>query len=256
MIENNTIIDQEKLQIIQKPEVNLVDLTLQGEEHVDVSSLSGEELRIKALDLRRTINTAAIDLAEVLHEMYQSEKWREFEVFDTFAQYVEAELEIGYRSAMYSIKIVASLKTHNIPMEQARQLGWSKLRSLLPHITSKNAISLLEMASTRSVREIQTELKDSGVVTPATPETTKINFNCSPSEASVIFDTLDSVKQKLNTESMSSALEFLCQEYLMAEDGDTSRVSIENIITFCERNYGVTLVISEGSQQEVGEMVE
>jgi len=244
-----------KLEISRAAGTHLVTASLREEELVDVGSMSGEELRTKALDLRRTINVAAIELAEVLHEIYQSEKWREFEAFDSFEKYVETELEIGYRSAMYSVKIISTMKSHNISMEQARQLGWGRLRSILPHITSRNVGSLLEMAASRSVRQIQEELKESGVATNQLPETTKIVFNCSSSEAAIIFDALEEAKRRLNTESLSSSLEFLASEWLMANEGETSQTSLQDIINFVERNYGVTLVPSETSQ-EIAEMVE
>ena len=245
----------EKLEISRSTGANLVTASLQEEELVDVSSMSGEELRTKALDLRRTINVAAIELAEVLHEIYQSEKWREFEAFDSFEKYVETELEIGYRSAMYSIKIISTMKSRNISMEQARQLGWGRLRSILPHITARNVGSLLEMAASRSVRQIQEELKEGGLITTSVPETHKIVFNCSASEATIIFDTLDEAKRRLNTESLSSALEFICQEWTIANEGETSQTSLQDIINFVERNYGVTLIPSETSQ-EIADMVE
>jgi hypothetical protein len=244
---------------IDKQEVKLAISTtssLEGtleEEVIDVSTLQASELRSRALAFRGQINQAAIGLAEVLHTIYQREKWRDFG-FSSFQEYVETELEVGYRSAMYSVKIISTMREHNISMAQARDLGWGRLRAILPHITTRNVGSLLDMATSRSVREIQTELTESGIVSSGTEATNRITFNCSPSEASTIFDSIDEAKKRLDTDSISSALEYVCQEWSIANEGDVSQTSLADIIAFCERNYGVALA-PVGDNQEVADMV-
>lgn len=219
--------------------------------YVDASELSTDALRNRALTLRENINRTAIDLADVLHAIYHGEKWRDFG-FSSFEKYVEADLEVGYRSAMMSVKIISAVKEHNITMQQARHLGWGRLRALLPHITSKNIGSLLDMASSHSVREIQTVLGDKTALTgptTTTPETHQLTFNCTASEASIILDAIDEAKKRLSTESTSSALEFVAQEWSVANEGDSSQVSLQDIIDFCERNYGVVLSLA-GEEKE------
>lgn len=252
MTEKSTESIEKKLNIIA-PSDSPIDEVL-GEETVDISTMPSSELRSYALALRGQINMAAIGLAEVLHSVYQSERWRDFG-FGSFQEYVETELEVGYRSAMYSVKIISTMKEHHISMVQARELGWGRLRAILPHITTRNVGSLLDMANTKSVREIQTELTDSGIISPGTAETNRLTFNCTPSEASIIFDSIDEAKKRLDTESISSALEFVCQEWTMANEGETSQTSLSDIIAFCERNYGVTLVAS-GESPEVADIID
>lgn len=243
--------EEEKLDIVVSPgtkdNIDVVDST-----YIDASGLSTEALRTRALTLRENINKTAIDLADVLHAIYHGEKWRDFG-FASFEKYVESDLEVGYRSAMMSVKIISAVKEHGITMQQARQLGWGRLRALLPHITSKNIGSLLDMASSRSVREIQTELGNNTALTRTTttnPETHQLTFNCTASEASIVLDAIDEAKKRLSTESTSSALEFIAQEWSVANEGDSSQVSLQDIIDFCERNYGVVLELTASSGKE------
>lgn len=220
--------------------------------YIDVSELSTDDLRNRALTLRENINRTAIDLADVLHTIYQGEKWRDFG-FASFEKYVESDLEVGYRSAMMSVKIISAVKEHNITMQQARLLGWGRLRALLPHMTAKNIGTLLDMASSRSVREIQSELDNKNALdnpTTTTPETHQLTFSCTAAEASIILDAVDDAKKRLNTESTSSALEFISQEWSVANEGESSQVSLQDIIDFCERNYGITLGLIEPSEEE------
>lgn len=246
-VENIENIENVKLEIAKATESNLMDNVLEETTEIAASSLSSSELRSRALDLRCKINRAAIDLAEILHAIYNGEKWRDYE-FKTFAEYVESELEVGYRSAMYSVKIISTMKEHNISMAQARLLGWGRLRAILPHITSHNVGNLLDMAASRSVLQIQKELIESGVTVPQV-ETHKLVVDCSASEAAVIFDALNEAKRRLGTESTSAALEFCLSEWNIANEGEVSQTSLQDIVSFCERNYGVTLVAGESSSE-------
>lgn len=236
---------------IKKQTQEIDPIAQEEEEEVqDVEDLTPSQLRNRALSLRRKINMAAIELAEVIHRIYHSEAWKEFG-YETFKEYTESELEIGYRSAMYSVRIVATMRTHNITMTQAKQLGWGRLRAILPHITERNVGSLLSMASEKSVREIESnfsETEDSAI-----PETHNIIVKCSASEASVIFDAIDEAKRRLDTDSTSSALEFLAQEWLFANEGEVSQLSLDDIIKFCDRNYGIKVAPIDGSSQNLQE---
>jgi len=222
---------------------------LQEDNCIDIATLAPDEVRSKALSLRGSMNQTAIELAEVLHLIYHKEQWREFG-FVSFEKYTESELDVGYRSAMTSVNIISKMKEHNISMVRAKQLGWGKMRELLPHITSKNVDSLLSIADGQSVRGLKEQLIENGTVVLSKPETHRFIAECSASEASVILDAIDEAKKRLNTESTSSALEYIAQEWAMANEGETSQTSLQGIIDFCKRNYGVTLIISEENKEE------
>lgn len=233
------------LEVIQRPKDEL-----RVDNYVDISTLAPDDIRSKALSLRGSMNQTAIELAEVLHVIYHKEQWRSFG-FESFEKYAESELDVGYRSAMTSVNIISKMKEHGISMEQAKQLGWGKMRELLPHITSKNADSLLSIASGQSVRGIKEKLIENGTIVPSKgPETHRFIAECSASEAAIILDVIDEAKKRLNTESTSSALEYITQEWSMANEGETSQTSLQGIIDFCKRNYGVVLVISEENKEE------
>ena len=221
---------------------------------ITVNKEESEALRKKALALKQSINRASIELAEVLHEIYHAELWRGYG-FHSFAQYTESELEVGYRSAMYSVRIIEAVLRYNISMNDARELGWGRLRAILPHITELNVTTLVEMASEKSVRDIQKELSGSGSGT-GDQEYHRITLLCSDSESSVLYDALDEAKKRINTESSGSAISFIAQEWLMTNEGDVSQVSLDQIIEFVYRNYGVRLAVdAEESQQNVEELV-
>jgi hypothetical protein len=226
-------------------------------EGTDIGMMNAEAIRARALELKQNINRASIDLAEVLHEIYHKELWKDYG-YESFQAYSEGELDVGYRSAMYSIKIIETLNRHAIPMDQARQLGWGRLRAILPHITERNVTGVLDMASTRSVRQIEAEFADGGIVS-GSPVASQhaIRFLCTEAEASAIYDALDEAKRRLETDVSSSAMEFIAQEWMMYSEGGVSNLSLDNIVDFVYRNYGVRLErIADEEQPDIEEIVD
>lgn len=219
-----------------------------------VDTETSQALRDKALAIKQGINRASIELAEVLHEIYHAELWRGYG-YASFAKYTERELEVGYRSAMYSVRIIEAVLRYDIPMAQAKELGWGRFRAILPHITESNVTTLVDMAGSKSVRDIHKELSEAGEVVGG-QEYHRITLLCSDSESSVIYDALDEAKKRINTDSSGSAISFIAQEWLITNEGDASQLSLAQIIEFAQRNYGVKLEVGEDAgQQDIEEMV-
>lgn len=213
-----------------------------------IEEQEAEAIRNKALSLKQNINSTSVELAEVLHEIYHAELWRGYG-YRSFAKYTEGELEVGYRSAMYSVRIIETIFRYSIPMTQAKELGWGRLRAILPHITELNAGNLIEMAGNKSVRDIQKELSKGKEISGG-QEYHKITLLCSDSESSVIYDALDEAKKRINTDSSGSAISFIAQEWLMGNEGDASQTSLEQVTEFVEKNYGVHLVVEGGGESQ------
>lgn len=207
-------------------------------------------LRDRALMLRRRLHSASLELATVLHRIYHAELWAEMghKSFEVFA---EGELEIGYRSCMYSIRIVDAMNRYGISLARAREVGWGRLRVLLPYFTEHGTSELLTRAERMSVRELESSLRVSG---QQTQEEHKVLLTCTPSEAAVIYDAIDYAKRRLDTKSSSSAMEHICQEWMISSEGEVSQVALQDIIGFVQKNYGVTL--AQEGQPDIEEMLE
>lgn len=207
-------------------------------------------LRDRALMLRRRLHSTSLELATVLHRIYHADLWTEMG-HDSFMEFTEGELEIGYRSCMYSIRIVDAMNRYGISLTRARQIGWGRLRVLLPHLTEHGASDLLARAERMSVRELESSLR-TGTEQP--PEEHKVSLSCTPAEAAVIYDALDYAKRRLDIQSSSSAMEHICQEWMISNEGEISQVALPDLIEFVRKNYGVCL-IQEG-QPNIEEMLE
>lgn len=220
--------------------------TIPKEERVQ----EARRLRDRALMLRRRLHSTSLELATVLHRIYHAELWAEMG-HDSFMAFTEGELEIGYRSCMYSIRIVDAMNRYGIPLARAREIGWGRLRVLLPHLTEHGTTDLLARAERMSVRELDASFRGSE---QQTPEEHRVMLTCTSAEASVIYDAIDYAKRRLDTKSSSSAMEHICQEWMISSEGETSQVALQDIIGFVQKNYGVVLV-QEG-QPDIEEMLE
>lgn len=207
-------------------------------------------LRDRALMLRRRLHSTSLELATVLHRIYHAGLWAEMG-HASFMEFTEGELEIGYRSCMYSIRIVDAMNRYDISLARAREVGWGRLRVLLPYLTEHGASDLLSSAERMSVRELESSLRET---TGQTVEEHRVVLTCTPAEAAVIYDALDYAKRRLDTKSSSSAMEHICQEWMIVNEGEVSQVALPELIEFVQRNYGVRLV-QEG-QPDIEEMLE
>lgn len=203
-----------------------------------------DALRKRTLDLRCRINTDFVYLAGAIQKIYHQGYWQGWG-FSSFKEYVETELSIGYRQSMHYIGIMDSIDRYGIPLQRAIDLGWTRMREIVPHITDGNVQDLLTRAEGMSASQIQQEF----LVTPPTTTRHTINVVASASEASAIFDAIDEAKRRLETESTSSALEYICQEWMMGNEGDASQLDIDSVVDFVHRNYGVTLVKKDEEEQ-------
>lgn len=202
-----------------------------------VASQLREEVKV----LGGRITRSAIAFSEGLYKIYHNEYWRDYG-YESFKSYTELELGIQYRTAMYSVNVWEALQKYNIDMDAAHSIGWSKLKLLVPHFTTKNYLDLITVAEGKTVAELKDELKR----TTGKGEQPRLSVTLKDHEASKIFDALDESKNRINTESYGAALEYICGEWMFANSGETSQTSVEEIIEFVHRNYGVNLEKVEG----------
>ena len=67
---------------------------------------------------------------------------------------------IGLRKAYALAQIDRCFEALNIDPKQLRRVGWSKLRTLCPHITIENCKKLLSLAETVSAQELAAALRE------------------------------------------------------------------------------------------------
>jgi hypothetical protein len=165
-----------------------------------------------------------------------------------FADYVENELGVQYRKAMYLIDIYVTFRKLGVDERRLTQVGWSKAKNLTKYATAENVEELLDMAERSTRNEMDEHLRTSYVdgetgVGERTRRTT-VKFTLFADQAETVTRALDEAKQMADNDSPEVALEYICAEWLSMSAG--IEVPLEDEIRRIEAKYGVTLSYGDG----------
>lgn len=145
-----------------------------------------------------------------------------FKPYGSFKDYVENEHGIKYRNARYFISIYETLVEANIPWEKVKTIGWTKLKELLPVISTENVDQWVEVASKNStlqlIEMVKSE-KEQGtaetVETDKEPKTvTTMTFKVHEDQKATIKAAIDKAQKESGTDVATVALEHICLDYL------------------------------------------
>lgn len=165
-----------------------------------------------------------------------------------FEEYVEAELNVKYRKAMYLINLYTKFRELGVDEKRLTQIGWSKAKELTNYATAANFDELIEVAQTSKNRdELISYLKSSftGGGSGAGDEQvrkTRVNFVLFADQAETVTRALDVAKEKTGTDNLSQALEYICAEWLSLSEG--VEVPLEAEIARLSAKYGVQLAVA------------
>jgi hypothetical protein len=118
-----------------------------------------------------------------------------------------------YRKAMYLIDIYKHLVEQQIPWEQVKHLGWSKLRVLAAKkvLTKKNAAAWVSKAEKLTVEELQNEVNGGEATGKTEPSTIKFKFDDQKETHKAV---MAKAKDQLGTEVPEVAYHVLGQMWL------------------------------------------
>lgn len=161
-----------------------------------------------------------------------------------FADYIDRELGIHYRKAMYLIDIYVKFRAIGIDEHRLTQIGWSKAKEIKDYATPDNFDELLELAQTKSrtelIEHMQRTFVADGTGTPGRLSKLKLHFSLFADQAETVTRALDAAKERAGNDDVNQALEFICAEWLSITDGID--VSLEDATRHLELKYGVRLV--------------
>jgi|GEM_PF-6968009 len=197
-------------------------------------------VRAELKDLHKSIEDNYLDMARLLHEAYTKEFYIEWG-FEEFRDYCEGELDIHYRKAMYLIGIWDKVTELGLPKSKVKKIGWSKMKDLYTVINEDNAEEWLASAAKMTTREVTEAVKEvrSERGTSRTPSTTTLSFRANESEASIILDAIAEAKKLTENDNDTVALEMICQDWMESQGATPERASIDDIIAYLEKVYGV-----------------
>jgi hypothetical protein len=197
---------------------------------------------------------AFYDLSCGLMEAYD-ENYHKIWGYANFVDYVEAELGMKYRSAYYLIEVGRIIKKFNIDTDQAKRIGWTKMREITSYIqkTPDDANRYLDMAENMSRRDLQEQLQSESEVkvtdaVNARPQVMRLSLKLEADAASIISDALALAYGDLGREDAVMAFQHIASEWLISRGGTPSGVTLDTWLSYLENSYGVKLVQSSSDE--------
>lgn len=155
--------------------------------------------------------------------LIQSNGWFMELGYENFKAYVQAEVGIEYRRAMYFIGIYNSLVTSGVKWSDVESLGWTKLKEIASILTPANVKEWVDLAEQMTTLQLQEYIKQQKAATtntasgPATEEaskTTTMTFKLHEDQKATVREALEKCKSEMGTEVDSVALEHIALDFL------------------------------------------
>lgn len=232
---------------------------------------SDSVLRNDTIKARDMVESGYVRLAGYLHKIYHDKTYAAWG-FETFEDYINRELSIGYRKALYLIDFESKSLLFNIDPARFEKIGWTKARELLRILDYNNVEEWLHLAERVTCKELTVLIKEardskfqnkgstalpdldvdnhprSGVkqrgpsITDTTSKTS-IVFKVAAVEKLVVKEALEESRKLLDTEDTSLALANICQDWLEIKGVVPQHVPLEDRLKLIEQTYNVKLKV-------------
>lgn len=142
--------------------------------------------------------------------------------YANFKEYVEAELDIKYRVAMFRVEMGEAINMLSLTMEEVGDMGWTKFKYIAPRLNKdmkrKDLLALLNKARKSTVVEIKDFVAKELSTTRVVSQSTAMSFRFTNEQADIIKESMKEAMSLANSESQSVAIEYICSEWLMSKN--------------------------------------
>lgn len=226
-----------------------------------IPTLSPQDLlREDAIRARDMIESGYMLLAKCLYDIYHQDVFSTYWNYDSFEDYIDKEIQIAYRKAMYLVEIYGKAKLLNMDMERLERMGWSKARELIRVVDESNVSEWMDRAENCTVKELNIQVKkekdktsDKSSIVEEAPIITTITFKLGMAEHAIIDDALQESKSLINSNDLALALANICQEWMETKGVVPQHSTLEDHIAHLQQVYGRKLVISGMAPAETAE---
>lgn len=207
-------------------------------------------IREEAIRAKDMVEFGYMKLARCLYDIYNQNLYQKWD-YITFENYIDNELQINYRKAMYLVEIYNKAMMLNMDMGRLEKIGWTKARELIRVVDQVNADEWMSIAENATVKELNVlvrQEKDKGEdrasIVDEVPLITTITFKLGMAEHALIRDALDESMRLLNTEDLALGFANICSEWLEQKGVVPIQTTLEDYIEHLEKAYGKKLVVS------------
>lgn len=181
----------------------------------------------------------------------QDKGWWQESGYQDFRSFVEAEVGIYYRKAMYLIQIYRDIADSGVEWAEVAAVGWTKLKEISPYLAPDNVQEWVERAKNMTVVQLSDYIKslkggsDHKASEQASSAVTTMTFKLHSDQKDIVRGALDVAKQKSGTEFDSVALEYICLEYSNGQLGKTKAAAPSKPLADQLRDVGIEEALQE-----------
>lgn len=155
--------------------------------------------------------------------------------YDDFGSFVEAEFGFKLRKAQYLISIYNALVVCDCKWSDVKDVGWSKLALVAPHLTPENYKKWLKKISSQELTftdlhdflKNQLNANGDGKVVEGSTEQKVLKFHVHADQIQTINDAIDKAKEVGETKFDGPALEYVCLDYLAGPGAGAHKAAAE-----------------------------
>jgi len=176
-------------------------------------------IREEIKTLARNIDESRYDLYLKLYEVKEKEQYASWG-YENYKDYVEEELSLEYRIALWYARMGEIITKYNIPKDVILNVSWTKFKEISLLDNKEEIEKLLKKAPNMTFQEIKDVVKQlrKNIAPKKEINITKITFNLIEDQYDVVKQAIEKAKQTVGTDSNGAALEYICQEFLMADE--------------------------------------
>jgi hypothetical protein len=215
-------------------------------------ALRGKDALEAAKALVSQVEGTYFTLGGVLHHIYYEglHKAAGFDGKRGFAIYVEQELGVAYRKAMYLIGTYVKFRRLGVDEKRLAEIGWSKAKEIArieddSRLTS-DFDSLVAYAKDHSRSELISHLKTTYVIgTTGTERVKKVKLHVAffADQASTVERAMEAAKNLVGSDDAAQCLEHICGEWSNMTEG--VEMDLEAALRSIERRFKVRLSVSD-----------
>lgn len=170
----------------------------------------------------------------------QSQGWFMDQGHENFRSFVEKEIGMEYRVALYHVDNYNYLTKSGVPWEKVAHIGWSKLILIAKYLTLDNVDQWVGVAESLKGVQLKEYIKETtkgssasispGEVSSNVKSTVTMTFKLHSDQKSVIREALDKAKHETGTEFDAVALEAIALDFLGGESKLKAIPSLKDIM--------------------------
>ena len=180
------------------------------------------DIRDKLHQLLQQVDECWYEISLLLSDIYNQELFRSWG-YESFKDYVSAELPFEYRNAMYRVEVGDVIRKLKLKKDDMIKIGgWTKLKELagiLKEADEEEAEVILDKTKDMSVRETRDFVREVRYEMEGKEDQKKVKksvlrFKFTQDQLDIVENAISLAKERADTDNESLALEYICAEWM------------------------------------------